>query len=218
MAWLDSRHSFSFGHYHDPKQMGFGPLRVINDDRVSPGAGFGAHSHANMEILSYVLEGGLEHKDSLGNGSVIVPGDIQRMSAGTGITHSEFNASKTEAVRFLQIWIIPDRQGVMPSYEQKHFDRAELGGQLRLIVDPEGGDGAVSIHQDVQIFAGILAPNHYLKHAIAPDRRAWIQVARGALTLNGNALQAGDGAAIQAEAQIELRASEEAEILLLDLP
>jgi len=217
LGWLDSRHSFSFGSYRDPEHMGFGPLRVINDDRVAPGAGFGAHSHSDMEIISYVLEGGLEHKDSLGNGSVIVPGDVQRMSAGTGVTHSEFNASKSEPVHFLQIWILPEAQGIAPAYEQKRFPREETQGRLRLIADRWGSDGAVTVHQDVAIYAGELSEGEKVTHDFAAGRRGWLQVARGLVRLNGDELREGDGAKIEGEARIELDTDHRAEILLFDL-
>lgn len=217
MGWLDSRHTFSFGNYRDPEQMGFGPLRVINDDRVAPGAGFGAHSHSDMEIISYVLEGALEHKDSLGNGSVIVPGDVQRMSAGTGVTHSEFNASKTETVHFLQIWIVPEAQGIAPEYEQKRFPREETEGRLRLIADRWGSDGAVTVHQDVAIYAGELSEGERLNHEFAQGRRGWLHVARGLVRLSGDELREGDGAKIEGERRIELDTDHRAEILLFDL-
>lgn len=217
MGWLDSRHTFSFGNYRDPEHMGFGPLRVINDDRVSPGAGFGAHSHSDMEIISYVLEGALEHKDSLGNGSVIVPGDVQRMSAGTGVTHSEFNASKTEPVHFLQIWIVPEAQGIAPGYEQKRFPREETEARLRLIADRWGSDGAVTVHQDVAIYAGEISEAERFTHAFANGRRGWLHVARGLVRLNGRELREGDGAQIEGERKVDLDTDHRAEILLFDL-
>jgi quercetin 2,3-dioxygenase len=217
IGWLDSRHTFSFGNYRDPEQMGFGALRVINDDRVAPGAGFGAHSHSDMEIISCVLEGALEHKDSLGNGSVIVPGDVQRMSAGTGVTHSEFNASKTEPVHFLQIWIIPEAQGIAPGYEQKHFPRGEMQGRLRLIADRSGSDGAVTVHQDIAIYAGELAEGERFTHEFANGRRGWLHIARGLVRLNGDELREGDGAKIEGERKIELDTDHRADILLFDL-
>jgi redox-sensitive bicupin YhaK (pirin superfamily) len=217
IGWLDSRHTFSFGNYRDPEQMGFGSLRVINDDRVAPGAGFGAHSHSDMEIISYVLEGALEHKDSLGNGSIIVPGDVQRMSAGTGVTHSEFNASKTEPVHFLQIWIVPEAKGIAPGYEQKRVPREETEGRLRLIADRWGSDGAVTVHQDVAIYAGELFAGESISHEFTQGRRGWLHVARGLARLNGNELREGDGAKIESESAIKLETEHRAEILLFNL-
>lgn len=216
-GWLDSRHTFSFGSYLDPRHMGFGALRVINDDRVAPGAGFAQHSHADMEIISYVIEGALEHKDSLGNGSVIIPGDVQRMSAGTGVTHSEYNPSDREAVRFLQIWIIPEAKGIAPSYEQKHFPVEERQGRLRLIGNRRGSDGAVTVHQDVTIYSTEIAEGKPIAHQIADGRKAWVHVARGLVHLNGNALREGDGAAITDEPEIVLETEQRAEVLLFDL-
>jgi redox-sensitive bicupin YhaK (pirin superfamily) len=216
--WLDSHHTFSFADYHDPRHMGFGRLRVINEDRVAPGRGFGRHPHRDMEILSYVLEGALEHGDSMGNGSTIRPGDVQRMSAGTGVVHSERNASPSEPVHFLQIWIEPDRRGLPPSYEQKRFGDDLAPNALRLIASPEGGDGAVTIHQDARLYAARLAPGARVPVALAPKRRAWVQVARGAVTVNGQALAAGDGAAAENEARLEIAAGEApAEVLVFDL-
>jgi quercetin 2,3-dioxygenase len=190
-GWLDSRHTFSFGHYHDPKHMGFGPLRVINEDRVKPGAGFPTHGHSDMEIISYVLEGELAHKDSLGTGSVIRPGDVQVMSAGTGIRHSEFNASDKNPVHFLQIWVMPDKEGVKPRYDQKTFSDAEKHGKLRLVASPDGSEGSVLIHQDARIYASILDDGTEVGHTLAPGRGAWIQVAREAVKVNGEELRAG---------------------------
>jgi len=213
LGWLDSRHTFSFGHYQDPANMGFGALRVINDDRVAPGAGFGEHNHTDMDIISYVLAGALEHRDSLGNGSVIVPGEVQRMSAGTGITHSEFNGSASELLHFLQIWIIPEVRGIAPSYEQKHFPREELQGRLRLIADR----GAVTVHQDVAIYAGELSEGESISHQIADGRRAWLHVARGIVRLNGDELREGDGAEITAEPGIVVDTAHHGELLLFDL-
>src|SRR3954470_15502075 len=184
-GWLDSKHSFSFGHYHDAKNMGFGPLRVINDDRVAPGGGFPTHPHSDMEIISYVLEGALEHKDSLGTGSVIRPGDVQRMSAGTGIRHSEFNASETKPVHFLQIWIIPERRGLAPSYDQKAFADDEKRGKLRLVGSRDGRNGSVIIHRDVDLYASLLSAGEIVTHELSAGRGAWVQVARGSVTLNG---------------------------------
>lgn len=217
-GWLDSRHTFSFGHYHDPAHMGFGALRVINEDRVVPAAGFGTHGHQNMEIISYVLDGALEHKDSLGTGSIIRPGEVQKMSAGSGITHSEFNASKTDPVHFLQIWIQPDRSNIAPSYDQKAFPDAERRGRLRLVVSPDGAEGSIRLVQDARMYATLLAAGESVAHDLAPKRRAWVQVARGALTVNGIRLAAGDGAAIEGESRLELAAAEDAEVLLFDLP
>ncbi len=217
LGWLDSRHSFSFGHYYDPKHMGHGPLRVINDDRVAPGGGFPPHPHSDMEIISYVLEGGLEHRDSLGTGSVIRPGDVQRMSAGTGVRHSEFNASKSQPVHFLQIWIIPERDGLAPSYEQKTFPDTEKRGRLRLVGSRDGRDGSVTIHQDVDLYATLLAAGEAVSHAIAPARGGWVQVARGSVTLNGETLKEGDGAAITTPGTLRLEGGADAEVLLFDM-
>jgi redox-sensitive bicupin YhaK (pirin superfamily) len=217
-GWLDSHHTFSFGHYHDPAQMGFGPLRVINEDRVIPAAGFGTHGHQNMEIITWVLEGALEHKDSLGTTGIIRPGEVQKMSAGSGITHSEYNASKTEPVHFLQIWIQPDRSNIAPRYDQHAFPAEQRQGRLRLVVSPDGAEESIRIVQDARMYAGLLAPGDAAVHQLAPRRRAWVQVARGAVTLNGIALAAGDGAAIEDEPAINLAAVEDAEVLLFDLP
>jgi len=217
-GWLDSRHTFSFGHYYDPAHMGFGPLRVINEDRVVPAAGFGTHGHQNMEIISYVLDGALEHKDSLGTGSIIRPGEVQKMSAGSGITHSEFNASKTDPVHFLQIWIQPDRSNIAPSYDQKAFPDGERRGRLRLVVSPDGAEGSIRLVQDARMYATLLAAGEPVAHDLAPKRRAWVQVARGVLTVNGTRLSAGDGAAVEGESRLELAAVEDAEVLLFDLP
>ena len=217
-GWLDSRHTFSFGNYHDPAWMGFGPLRVINEDRVAPGGGFAPHAHANMEILSYVLEGALQHRDSLGTGSVIRPGDLQRMSAGSGITHSEFNASPDASVHFLQIWIQPDRLNISPSYAQRQFPDSERRGVLRLLASPGGADESLTMQQDACVYAALLAPGERVEHALAKGRRAWVQLARGALTLNGQLLAAGDGAGVSEDAMLVLQASEDAEVLMFDLP
>ncbi len=215
--WLDSRHTFSFNEYYDPRHMGFRSLRVINDDRVAPGAGFPTHGHRDMEILSYVLEGALEHKDSLGTGSVIAAGDVQRMSAGTGVLHSEYNHSRTEPVRFLQIWILPERRGIAPGYEQKTFSHELKQGRLLLIAAPGGREGALTIHQDASMYAAVLEPGQGVTHEIVPERHAWVQVARGAVTLNGHALGEGDGAAVSEESRLELVGTEPAEVLLFDL-
>jgi len=218
-GWLDSRHTFSFGDYYDRKQMGFGPLRVINEDRVSPGQGFGTHGHRDMEIISYVLEGALEHKDSIGTGSVIRPGDVQIMSAGTGIRHSEFNHSKTESVHFLQIWVVPDRDGIAPRYEQKTFPDADKRGRLRLVGSSDGRDGSVVIHQDVNLFAAILNTGEQVTQALPTHRKGWLQVARGAVVLNGQDLHTGDGAAVEGEPAITVTGKTDgAEILVFDLP
>src|SRR5438477_11914352 len=194
LGWLYSRHTFSFGEYYDPRSMGFGPLRVINEDRVQPGAGFPPHGHQDMEILSYVLEGALEHKDSIGTGSVIRPGEVQIMSAGTGIRHSEFNHSKTEPVHFLQIWVVPDRQGIAPRYEQKTFPDADKRGRLRLVGSSDGREGSVVVHQDVRLFAALLNTGEQVTHALATGRKGWLQVVRGAVAMNDRDLHAGDGA------------------------
>lgn len=217
-GWLDSRHTFSFGNYYDPAHMGFGPLRVINEDKVTPAQGFSTHGHRDMEIISYVLDGALAHKDNIGNGSTIRPGDVQRMSAGTGILHSEYNASQTDPVHFLQIWILPEARGIDPGYEQTHFTADEKRGQLRLIGSRDGRDGSVTIHQDVNLYATTLAAEESVSHDLAPGRLVWIQVARGAVTLNGETLTAGDGAAIQDEAALTLvGTADEAEVLLFDM-
>jgi redox-sensitive bicupin YhaK (pirin superfamily) len=217
IGWLDSRHSFSFGDWHDPHRMGFRSLRVINEDRVQPGKGFGTHPHQDMEIISYVLDGQLQHRDSMGNGSIIRPGDVQRMSAGTGVLHSEYNPSRSELVHFLQIWILPEARGLAPGYEQKSFSIEEMRGRLRLVAARDGGEGAVTIHQDAALHAGVLAPGDEVTHAIARGRHAWVQVARGALTLDGKQLGQGDGAAISDEVRLTLRATEPAEVLVFDL-
>ncbi len=217
IGWLDSRHTFSFGDYHDPAHMGFRALRVINEDRVLPGQGFGTHGHRDMEIISYVLEGALEHKDSLGTGSVLRPGDVQRMSAGTGVRHSEFNGSKTEPVHFLQIWIIPEKQGLPASYEEKHFEPGDLAGRFRAIVSPGGKDGSLDVHQDASMYAAVLAPGQPTTFELRPGRHAWVQVARGALSVNGTVLKPGDGAAVSEETRLDFVASEPAEVLLFDL-
>ena len=217
-GWLDSRHTFSFGNYYDPNHMGFASLRVINEDKVTAGQGFGTHGHRDMEIISYVLEGALEHKDSIGTGSVIRPGDVQRMSAGTGIRHSEFNASQTDPVHFLQIWILPEQQGIKPGYEQKNFTEAEKQGRLRLVGSRDGREGSITIHQNVDLYAASLQQDEEVSHTLAEGRVAWLQVARGAVQLNQQTLTAGDGAAISEEALITLRgASGAAEVLLFDM-
>ena len=216
-GWLDTYHTFSFADYHDPRQMGFRDLRVINEDRVEPGAGFGAHSHRDMEILTYVLEGALEHRDSMGSGSVIRPGEVQRMSAGTGISHSEHNHSKAESVHFLQIWIVPERLGLRPGYEQRSFPLEEKRNTLRLIAARNGRDGAVTVHQDADLFAALLGRGERVAHRLNPGRHAWVQVARGGVTLNDIPLHEGDGAAVSDEAGLGILANEASEILLFDL-
>jgi quercetin 2,3-dioxygenase len=217
-GWLRSFHTFSFADYHDPDWMGYGPLRVINDDRVAPGEGFGKHGHRDMEILTYILAGALEHRDSMGNGSVIRPGDVQRMSAGTGVTHSEFNPSATEEVHFLQIWLLPEALRLAPGYEQKHFSAADRRGRLRLIAAHDGEDGAVVIHQQAGVYAGLLDGTERVDYRVAPGRRAWLQMARGALSVGDARLSAGDGARTSGPAQLTLHGGTDAEVLLFDLP
>jgi redox-sensitive bicupin YhaK (pirin superfamily) len=217
-AWLDTWHTFSFGGYYDEGSMGFRVLRVINEDTVAPGQGFPLHGHRDMEIISYVLEGGLAHKDSLGTGSVIRPGDVQRMSAGTGVRHSEFNASPTAPVHFLQIWIEPARTGIAPGYEQKAFAEADKRGRLRLVASPDGAKDSLTIHQDARLYATVLAPGQAVAHPLARGRHAWVQVTRGTLTVGGEPLAQGDGAAISDEATISLVGETDAEALLFDLP
>jgi hypothetical protein len=216
-GWLNTYHTFSFANYYEPKHMGFRALRVINEDRVSPGNGFGTHGHRDMEIITYVLEGALEHKDSIGTGSVIQPGEVQRMSAGTGILHSEFNHSKTDSVHFLQIWLLPEKEGLPPSYEQRNFSPAKTPGKLHLVAARDGRDAAVTVHQDVDLYAAVLEPGDRVSHSLQPQRHAWVQVARGAITLNGLSLDMGDGAAISEETDVVIEATTDAEILLFDL-
>lgn len=216
-GWLDSHHSFSFADYHDPRHMGFRGLRVINEDRVAPGRGFGTHPHRDMEILSYVLEGELEHRDSMGNGSVIRPGEVQRMSAGTGVRHSEFNGSAEQPVHFLQIWILPSRAGFEPSYEQRAYPAAERQGRLRLVVDPEGRDGALRSNADARVYAGLLAVGEQVEHELAVGRHAWVQVARGQVEVAGERLGPGDGAATSDAGTLTLIGVEPAELLVFDL-
>jgi redox-sensitive bicupin YhaK (pirin superfamily) len=216
-GWLDTWHTFSFADYYDTEQMGFQALRVINDDVVAPGRGFGTHPHRDMEIVTYVLDGALAHKDSLGNSSTIVPGEVQRMSAGTGVLHSEFNHSKTDPVHLLQIWILPDRTGLTPSYEQTFFPEEDKRGRLRLVASPDGADGSVTIHQDARLYATLLAPGEEVSHPLARGRHAWVHVARGKASLNGQPLEAGDGAAISGEEGVTLRGDGHAEVLLFDL-
>jgi redox-sensitive bicupin YhaK (pirin superfamily) len=215
--WLDSRHTFSFGDYYDPKQMGFSHLRVINEDRVIAGAGFPTHSHRDMEIITYVLEGSLAHKDSTGASSVIRVGDVQRMSAGTGISHSEYNPSKTEPVHFLQIWIIPNETGLQPGYDQRSFDLQKKHGNRILVAAPDARDGAVKLHQDAELWLAELAKGGELAFPLKSRRRAWLQVVRGQVRLNGATLKAGDGAGINDEDVVGVKAMEQSEILLFDL-
>ena len=217
-GWLNSFHSFSFADYYDPRHMGFGPLRVINEDRVQAGMGFGTHGHRDMEIISYVLDGELEHKDNMGNGSIIVPGDVQRMSAGRGVMHSEYNPSPERPVHFLQIWIQPNRQGVKPSYEQKRIDGDLKRGRLALIASPDGRDGSVMIHQDAYVYATRLDGNESVTHRVEPGRRAYVHVARGKVRVNGKPLFAGDAAKISEESAVTLDAGDHAEALVFDLP
>ncbi len=216
-GWLDSYHTFSFADYYDPRYMGVSHLRVINDDTVAPGAGFDTHGHTDMEIISYVLSGALQHKDSMGHGSIIRAGEVQRMSAGRGIRHSEFNASNTAPVNFLQIWIVPNVSGIEPGYEQKDF-AAELPGRLCLVASPDGRDGALTLHQDARVYAGKPENGQMLHHNLDPTRTAYVHVARGRLELNGNIMQAGDGASISGETAIRLTGEDQAEVLLFDLP
>jgi redox-sensitive bicupin YhaK (pirin superfamily) len=216
-GWLNTRHTFSFDQYHDPRFMGFRSLRVINEDRVGPGEGFPTHPHRDMEIITYILDGALEHKDSLGTGSVIRPGDGQRMSAGRGIRHSEMNPSPTEVAHLLQIWIMPDRAGHEPSYEQKAFPDEEKRGKLRLIAGPDGKEDSVTIHQDARLYVTLLSPGQEVTHALATGRYAWLQLAKGAVELNGEPLKQGDGAAVSDESKLVIQGVEDAEVLLFDL-
>ena len=216
-GWLDTHFSFSFADYYDSKRVHFRTLRVMNDDRVAGGSGFPMHPHRDMEIVTYVLEGALEHRDSMGNGSVIKPGDIQYMSAGTGVTHSEFNSSETEPVHLYQIWMFPEKQGLKPTYDQKNFSEADKRGKLRLLVSPDGRDGSVKIRQDNDLYATVLGAGETVKHVLKPERHAYVQVARGSVTLNGKKLDEGDGAAISDEKTVELTGDKEAEVLLFDL-
>ena len=216
-GWLESYHTFSFADYYDPEHMGYGPLRVINEDRVQPGSGFGTHGHRDMEIISYVLEGALGHKDSLGNGSTIVPGDVQRMSAGTGVRHSEYNYDKSGVTHFLQIWIEPKRAGITPSYEQKHFAPEEKRGRLRLIASPDGRDGSVSMNQDALLYAGLFDGDERARLQLAPGRKGYVHVARGRVTVNGQLLSAGDALRTDGET-ITIERGEAGEVLVFDLP
>ncbi|GAB1267550.1 pirin family protein [Aurantivibrio infirmus] len=215
--WLDSRHTFSFGSYYDPEHMGFGALRVINEDRIVPGGGFDTHGHKDMEIISYVISGALAHKDSIGNGSQIKPGEVQKMSAGSGIEHSEFNASKTEPVHFLQIWIRPNRVGIDPSYEQVYFALEERQNTLKLIVSGSGREGAIQISQDVEIYSAVLDVDKHLKFDVATDRKVWVQVVKGELIINSVKLAAGDGLGLEKISEVSLASTSDAEILLFDL-
>src|SRR5258706_1205098 len=217
LGWLDTYHTFSFDQYYDPAHMHFRSLRVINEDRVQPAHGFPTHSHRDMEIITYILSGALEHRDSMGNGSVIRPGDVQRMTAGTGVSHSEFNPSEVEPVHLLQIWILPEANGLPPSYEEKHFSDEERRDRLRLIASQEGRDGSVTIHQDARLYATVLDAGKALVHALSEDRYAWLQVARGAIRLNEMELKQGDGAAVRKESELRISAHDQAELLLFDL-
>lgn len=216
-GWLNTRYTFSFNTYDDPKFRGFRSLRVINEDYVAAGQGFPMHPHRDMEIITYILEGALEHKDSLGTGSITRPGDGQRMSAGSGIRHSEANPSKTDPAHLLQIWILPNRQGIKPSYEQKAFPADEKRAKLRLIASPDGKDGSVTIHQDARLYVTLLFPGESVTHDLGPNRHAWLQVARGSVAVNGKQLQQGDGAAVSDEKSLILEGTEDAEVLLFDL-
>jgi redox-sensitive bicupin YhaK (pirin superfamily) len=218
LGWLHSRHSFSFGHYYDPAHSGFGPLLVINEDRVMPGKGFGTHGHRDMEIISYVLDGELAHKDSMGNGSVLRYGDVQRMSAGKGVMHSEFNHSEKRDVHFLQIWIQPSVKGIAPGYEEKHFDADSKRGKLRLIASPDGAENSVRIHQDARLYASVPEPGTELVLPLAPGRIAYLHLIRGAIEANGVALSGGDALKIRDQPKVELCQADDAELLLFDLP
>lgn len=217
LGWLDSRHTFSFGQYYDPAHMGFGPLRVINEDWIQPGQGFGMHGHQDMEIITYIVDGELEHKDSMGSGSVIRRGDVQRMSAGTGVMHSEFNHSDKNIVHLLQIWILPERGGLAPSYEEKNFDIDSTKGQLRLVGSRDARDGSVTIHQDVDLYAAVLDEGQAVQHELSAGRKAWLQVVQGSAELNGQALKAGDGVAVDAGGRLDIAATPAAEVLLFDM-
>ncbi len=216
-GWLESHHTFSFAGYHDPNQMGFRSLRVINEDRIQPGRGFDTHSHRDMEIISYVLQGALEHKDSMNNGSVIRPGDVQLMRAGTGVTHSEYNHSNEELVHFLQIWILPDEEGLEPTYDQRHAPLEERRNVLRLVASRDGREASVRVHQDAELYVTVLEEGHSVTHSLADGRHAWVQVARGCVRLNGNSLEEGDGAAVSNETMIDIAVDGQAEILVFDL-
>jgi hypothetical protein len=217
-GWLNAYHSFSFANYYDPNNMGFGPLRVINEDRIAAGRGFGTHGHRDMEIITYVLEGAVAHKDSMGNGSTIRPGDVQRMSAGRGIMHSEFNPQPDHGTHLLQIWIEPDVVGIEPEYEEKRFNDDEKRGKLRVVASPDGENGAVRIHQDVRLYVGLFDGAERAEFAVQPGRKAWVHVARGGVTINGNALRAGDAVAVEDESALVLEQGDAAEVLVFDLP
>jgi len=216
-GWLDSHHTFSFADYYDPAHMGFRALRVINEDRVTGGQGFGKHSHRDMEIISYVLEGGLEHKDSMGTGAVIRPGDVQRMSAGTGVTHSEYNASKRDAVHFLQIWLMPDRRGIQPSYEQKTFSAEDKAGRLRLVASPDGREDSVTVHTDAALYAGVFEAGQRAEHTLATGRHAWVHVVRGRAKINDTEVSAGDAVGLSGERTVRIEGIDAAELLVFDL-
>ena len=216
-GWLDSWHTFSFADFYDPEHMGFRSLRVINEDRVAPGKGFPTHPHRDMEIVTYVLDGALEHKDSMGNGSVMRSGDVQRMTAGTGVTHSEYNGSRDQPVHFLQIWILPESRNLQPGYEQKNFSRQERQGKFKVVAARDGADGAVLVHQDLKLLAGLFAEGEQGKYALSPGRHAWLHVARGKVRANGLELEAGDALQVSDEAQLELTGVRDAEVLLFDL-
>jgi len=216
-GWLQSHHTFSFANYYDPEHMGYGPLRVINDDRIAPGRGFGAHGHRDMEIITYVLDGAVAHRDSMGNGSTIRPGNVQRMSAGRGVQHSEFNPSREAGTHLLQIWIEPDVRGITPEYEELRLDDADKRGRLRQVVSPDGAGGSMRIHQDARLYAGLFDGAERAVHELAEGRRAWVHVARGRIAVNGQALEAGDAVAVEGEAQVVLEQGEQAEVLLFDL-
>jgi quercetin 2,3-dioxygenase len=216
-GWLDSHHTFSFADYYDPRHMGFRALRVINDDRVAGGQGFGPHPHRDMEIISYVLDGALAHKDSMGTGAVIRPGDVQRMTAGTGVLHSEYNASKTDEVHFLQIWIQPDRRGIEPGYAQKTFTTEDKRGKLRLVASPDGADGSITINADTRVFAGVFEAGESAELELAPGRHAWIHVARGSVSVNGTTVSDGDGVALTDERTVRVEGLGGGEVLVFDL-
>jgi quercetin 2,3-dioxygenase len=216
-GWLDTYHTFSFGDYYDPQHTQFRALRVMNEDRVDPGQGFGTHPHRDMEIVTYVLEGALEHKDSMGNGEVLRPGEFQRMSAGTGILHSEFNPSRTEPVHLYQIWLLPRQKGIKPSYEQRAFSAADKQGRLQLVASPDGRDGSLTINQDAAVYLSTLDANQRLSHELAAGRHAWLQILRGAVALNGDTLTAGDGVAVSEERGLSIQAAQPSEVMLFDL-
>ena len=216
-GWLDTNHAFSFADYQDASHMGFRSLRVINEDRVRPGMGFGTHGHRDMEIISYVLEGALEHKDSMGNGEVLRPGEFQRISAGTGVRHSEFNPSATEPVHFYQIWLLPQSKGIQPSYEQKFFAEDEKRGKLRIVASPDGAEGSLTIHQDAKVYLSTLHPGESVNHKLPPGRHAWLQILRGAVSVNGTPLETSDGLAVSEERSLTIAGERLAEVMLFDL-